>query len=537
LKSKTASFFTYLMFILVVLSLAGCGSSSPAVAPDPEVAQVETEPLEPTQVVTEAPPPTLASTPDPSPGSGAAWDDRAIYRAGLIAAEQGALERLPGASVYHIDLQIPDDFRLLTGQQEVHYTNQEDEPLDEIYFRIFPNVAGGTALVSNVKVDGKNVEAAYEFEDSALRVPLPTALGPGEEAAIQMDFEVEVAREMGGNYGLFGYFDGVLVLDEFYPVIPVYDDEGWNVEVPPPNGDITYYDASFYLVRVTTPAELTVVASGVETAREEAGDQQVWTFAAGPARDFYLAAAENLIAVSDEVGETMVNSYTLPEWEAGAELALQYARNALDSFSQRFGTYPYTEFDVISTPMLALGIEYPGMTAVRLGLYDLDAEFYGLPAQVMLESTVAHEVAHQWFYNAVGNDQIDEPWLDEALVQYVTSLYFLDTYGEAAARNFRGGWDWRWNQVDRAEIPVGLPSGAYAQDEYGPIVYGRGPYFIEALAEEMGQEAFDEFLRDYYASHRWGIGTGDAFRQLAERHCDCDLSQLFEEWVYEKASS
>jgi hypothetical protein len=41
------------------------------------------------------------------------------------------------------------------------------------------------------------------------------------------------------------------------------------------------------------------------------------------------------------------------------------------------------------------------------------------------------------------------------------------------------------------------------------------------------------FLRDYYQSLKWGIGTGDAFRQLAESHCGCDLSDLFEAWVYE----
>jgi hypothetical protein len=53
----------------------------------------------------------------------------------------------------------------------------------------------------------------------------------------------------------------------------------------------------------------------------------------------------------------------------------------------------------------------------------------------------------------------------------------------------------------------------------------------------MGQEVFDEFLRDYYESHQWGIGTGEAFRQLAERHCQCDLTALFEAWVYEKAEA
>jgi aminopeptidase N len=99
---------------------------------------------------------------------------------------------------------------------------------------------------------------------------------------------------------------------------------------------------------------------------------------------------------------------------------------------------------------------------------------------------------------------------------------------------FEIAWDDRWDRVDRADIPIGLPVGAYVDQEYGAIVYGRGPLFVAALAEEMGQKEFDEFLRDYYQSHKWGIGTSDAFKQLAERHCQCDLTALFEEWVYGK---
>ena len=87
--------------------------------------------------------------------------------------------------------------------------------------------------------------------------------------------------------------------------------------------------------------------------------------------------------------------------------------------------------------------------------------------------------------------------------------------------------------MGRAAIPIGLPVRRYEGGEYGAIVYGRGPLFIEALAEEMGQEAFDTFLRDYATSYKWEIGTGDAFKTLAEEHCACDLTPLFEVWVYE----
>ena len=287
-------------------------------------------------------------------------------------------------------------------------------------------------------------------------------------------------------------------------------------------------------MRVTAPASLTVVASGIVVEREYEADNQVLTFGAGPARDFYLVASENYTAISETVGETTVNSYAIPERADGAELALEFATGALKSYNERFGPYPYTEFDVVSTPMLALGMEYPGIVAIALNLYDPNEKVRGLPSQVTLEGTVTHEVAHQWFYNAVGNDQVDEPWLDEAVVQYVTGLYHLDAGGERAARSWRDSWYHRWDRVDRADIPIGMPVEAYEGREYGAIVYGRGPLFIAALAEEMGQETFDEFLRDYYESHKWSIGTSETFRQLAEYHCKCDLTALFEEWVYEK---
>ncbi|MCP4420437.1 MAG: M1 family metallopeptidase, partial [Chloroflexi bacterium] len=459
-------------------------------------------------------------------------DDRSIFREGLIASEQGAIEEMENASVYNIDIQISDNFLQLEGWQEVHYTNQEAEPLQEIYFQLFPNASGGKTTVSEVMIDGQEVEAAYEFQDSALRVPLLAELQPGASIDIRMAFIVDIPQEMAGNYGLFGYFEDVLVLDEFYPVIPVYDDEGWNVQLPPANADTSYFDMSFYLVRVTAPTNLTIIASGIEVSQEYGVGQQTVTFAAGPMRDFYLAASEHYTVVSETVGETRLNSYALKGHEQGAERALQFAKDALNSFSERFGSYPYTEFDVLSTPMLALGIEYPGIVGITLPAYDPTQELAGLPFPNLLESVVAHEVAHQWFYNLIGNDQIDEPWLDEAHAQYATWLYYVDVYGEANAQGYRTSWNGRWQRVEGAEIPIGLPAYEYVDIEYSAIVYGRGPIFVAMLEEELGSEAFAAFLRDYYETHQWGIATTESYRQLAEAHCDCDLGMLFEEWIY-----
>jgi hypothetical protein len=497
---KTKRVWWYGIFVLL---LCGCQVFAPSVAPAP----------------TNAPTATPVSE---------NWDDRTTFRSGLIKDEQPTLEQLAGASTYHIEVQIADNFSALQGQERVRYTNLSGQPLDAVYFQLFPNMAGGKSVVSGVTVNGQPVSPVYEAENSTVRVPLAVQLQVGKSVIIQMDFKVDLPLSAGGNYGLFGYIDKILVLDGFYPAIPVVDAKGWHSGKLPPNSDTTFQAASFYWVKVTAPASLVMITSGNEVGRSKVDSRQVVTYAAGPARDFYLAASDRFEVIREKVGETTVNSYAFKESLEGSQLALRTAVNAIKSYSARFGTYPYTEFDVVSTPMQgAYGIEYPGITGINYSLYDLK----GSNNAITLESTVAHEVGHQWFYNAVGNDQINEPWLDESVTQYVTALYFQDMYGAQGFAGYRDTWTSRWDRVERKTIPIGLPAGSYQGREYGAIVYGRGPLFLDALAQKMGQPVFDTFLRDYYSAYEWQVSTTAGFKQLAEKKCSCDLSGLFREWV------
>lgn len=146
--------------------------------------------------------------------------------------------------------------------------------------------------------------------------------------------------------------------------------------------------------------------------------------------------------------------------------------------------------------------------------------------------TVVHEVGHQWFYNLVGNDQLDEPWLDESLAQYVTWQYYEINFGAGAADGFEQSLLARWARVENAPIPIGQPVAAYAGREYGAIVYGRGAFFFEALKNRMGAEAFAAFLKEDAAGFSWENASTERLKLLAEKHCNCDLTPLFEEWVY-----
>jgi hypothetical protein len=472
--------------------------------------------------------------PFPSPFE-VSWTDRSAFQAGLVSSAQGVLDRLPGATVYHLDVEIQDDLASLSGRAEILYTNCEEVPLTEVYFRLYPNAAGGEAAVRSVTVDGQDVEPVLESGGLDLRVPLPAPLPPGEAVEVGMEFEVKVPRNPGERYGLFSSFGGILSLDEAFPSIPVYDEKGWHLDPVLPAGDVAVCDTSLYLVRVSAPDRVLLVGAGVEVGREEVGGIQIVTFAAGPARDFYLAAGEDLVMVSRTVGETVIRSAAFDDGLPAAERVLDLAEAALATFGARLSPYPYTELDFVVNALLPGGsaMEYAGAVVLSRPLYDPNAFVWGsVPAPYALETDVVHETAHQWFFNVVGNDQVNEPWLDESLAQYATSLYFEDAYGPQGAQSYRRDWFRNWGRAGGQEIPIGLPVAAYAPGQYSPIVYGRGPLFLFDLSITMGGDVFAAFLQDYVTAFAWGIATTASFRALAETHCGCDLGPSFQAWVY-----
>ena len=474
-------------------------------------------------------PPTPTPKSDPM---NTAWNDRSIFKNGLVASEQHVLNELNGASVYHIEFTIAKNLYEITGTEEVRYTNTEDVELNEVELRLFPNILGGEMTIANLTVDGQPVTPEYDLENSLMIVRLPFPLEAGQSIVLKMDYAITVPQILELNYGVLAYAEDVLALAHAYPMIAVYDDEGWNAEIPPQSGDVTYADASFFLVRIHAPKNLTLVTSGSQISLDEDGQAQVLTVASGPARDFYLAASPKYKEYSQTFGEVTIHSYAPEEAGNGAEFAIDVAGKAIDVYDKRYAPYPYTELDFVYTPNLALGIEYPGAIAITSRIYDVDSSYNGAPANVYMEATVAHEVGHQWFYNLVGDDQLDDPWLDEALAQFVTLQYYTDQYGADGASGFEASLESRWDRVGRADIPIGMPVADYSGAEYGAIVYGRGPLFFVALRDEMGTDTFDAFIKDYTESLSWDIATPEYLQSLAEEHCTCDLQPLFDQWVY-----
>jgi hypothetical protein len=481
--------------------------------------------------------PTPAPTPAPTLGAIAPalfstpWSDRSVFAAGLDESQQAVLAGLPGASVYHLDLTLGSDLMTVQGKEEILYTNTEAKPLEQVALHLFPNLLGGEMTLTSIRADGVDAEPVYGDGDGSVKLPLMAALEPGASTVIRIDFNVRVPVDLELNYGVLAMANGVLSYAHGYPMVAVYDSDGWHVEVPARYGDITYADSSFYLVRVHAPADLVLCGSGIEVSKTEASGQQEVTLAIGPARDFYLAASRDYKVITRMWGDYTLRTCTRGGSEETAERTLDIAARSLEDFGDWYANYPYTKLDIVGTPTLALGIEYPGAFALNELLFTPEEDF-GTPESVLLESVTVHEASHEWFYNLVGNDQLRHPWMDEALAQYATLQYYADKYGEAGASGIRDSFYGRWDRVGREPIPIGLPVAAYDEGEYSAIVYGRGPLFFEALQHQMGEAHFGGFLKAYTAAFSWEEATPEDMQRMAEAECGCDLDQLFNEWVY-----
>jgi aminopeptidase N len=487
---------------------------------------------------TAAPAPTaqptreVASSPTPKPVETPAavdlqdWD---LYRRAMLAEFKDDVDPADHVTQYQITLAVDLDKLVVQGKERVHYTNRESVDLSEIVFRLLPNTPGygGEMTVSQVAVGGVTADPELRLQGSALYVPLAAPLAPGREVEIELDFQGRIPADAEAGYAQYGYIDGVLALPDVYPMIPVFDDEGWNVELAPPYGDATFTDISLYLVEVALPSEMTLVTSGVIVGQRDTADgDTVYTCVSGPMRDFNLVASADYELQSAEVGQVQLNAYYRPGDSAGAERVLDYASDAVRFYAQILGAYPFTELDVVATPTQAGGIEYPGLIVVAQRLYGQAGGFF--------ETVVVHEVAHQWWYGMVGNDQLDEPWLDEALTQYTTYLCFEHRYGRANAQGlFDNAFEGPYQSLlqSNQDMPVGLPVAAYSEELYSPVVYGKGPLFFHALRQQVGDERFIEILHTYFQEYRNGIAYPQDFLAVAERVSGQSLDALYKQWI------
>ena len=408
-------------------------------------------------------------------------------------------------------------------EQEIRFPNTSGDALGELTFFVFPNTYTQTFFLKEVQITQKGLTSSpsYALAGPVLRLFLPQRLLPGEAVTATLAYSLSLpttdAHTWPPRAVLGKSEDGrVIQLGHWYPqLVPYRTGYGWQSWEYHPVGDPFISDLADYEAQVAVPAGYGAWGSG---EREEAKGRFRFRLEAG--RDFALLLARDYAEVRGEVdGITVISAYRR-EHEAAGQAVLGIVQRGLVLFRRRYGPYPYPTFTVVEGEMDA-GMEYSTLVMVGTRFY---GDYAGSPEAVLPALTV-HELAHQWWYGVVGNDQVDEPWLDEALARYSELLFYEAVYPEAV--------DWWW----RTRVDIRNPAGPLDRTIYDfadphayvDNLYGQGARFLRDLRKRLGEEGFFTFLQRYYRENAWQRATRrDFFRPLDDLGVDTsDLVRLY----------
>jgi hypothetical protein len=319
---------------------------------------------------------------------------------------------------------------------------------------------------------------------TALEVRLPRPLAPGAEATIAL--RVRVTAPPAADR--FGRFRGAAYFGNALPLLAVADRGG--VPLPPYTnaGESFYSLTSAWRVRLRLPAGVRAASTGTQAGAARGG---VVTLVAPRARDFTIVAGRFAVRTA-RAGRVRLRRFSIPGTPAAeARRTLRVAALAMRRYAAWYGPYARPELDLVEGPgegaRGGVAMEYP-----ELVLTPPDP------------TSIAHELAHQWFYGIVGDDQWSEPWLDESFAEFSAARLPPRT----VPNRLRG-----CRLPDARDTPLDADMGRLTarRNRYVTTVYLGGACFLRAVQRALGRARFDAFMRRLVATHRDGVETTPEF--------------------------
>jgi hypothetical protein len=430
----------------------------------------------------------------------------------------------------------------ITGTLDLQFINDTGSELSELYLRLYANderyTDGGIELGS-VTLNGESVDPTLSVSDTVAELALTEPLGDTEPVDVSIEFTTTVIQSfdfLASSLNLVPE-TGTLSLAHWYPIVAGYDAEsGWVLDPVSLHGDLVFSSTALYDATLTAPEEVTVVTSGSMIEESASNGSAERRFVTGPAREFTVMVDDDFQSISEEVDGTTVTVWFNMGREAGAEAILSYGVQSLTLFNGLFGTYPFSDLDIVESQMGGPGgIEFSQLIGIDTVLFESPEMMgqMGLPVG-LAEYITAHEVAHQWWYGLVGNNHYAHAFLDEAMAETSTIIYFEEQYDAATAQqqlvaNVSSFYAFQYGAA--GDFTVNTPTNDFPDGfTYSGTVYAKGALGLLAIREAIGEEAFVEGLNAYVAHLRFGIATPDDLRMALEAASGQNLEALWTSW-------
>lgn len=398
--------------------------------------------------------------------------------------------------------------------ETIQYTNTTGRSLSNIVMAVEPNLWGNCFTLNVMNRDG-NAVTNYALNGQRLTIQLAQPLSPGAVTTFLLGYLLNLPPKSFEN--TFGYLGYQLNLTDWYPFIVPFINGDWVLHGPRQFGEHLVYDAADFDVNVKVKDPNVVLAASAPGQTN--GDSTHYHIDA--ARTFVLSASDRYQVDESAVGSVAIRSYHFSGHESASKAVVWMATQSLGLYQAKFGPYPYQSLSIVETDVPD-GQEYDGLIFLATNFY---ADYNG-SAKSNLVMIGTHEIAHQWWFGLVGNDQAMEPWLDEAMAVYSERIFYQYNYPNYG--------DWWWNYRVNYFGPQGyVDSSIYdfgTFRAYVNAVYLNGANFLDDLRTRVGDQVFFAFLQDYAARYAHGHATARDFFVMLRQHTNADFSDIMREY-------
>lgn len=458
---------------------------------------------------------------------------------------------------YDMDIMLDTEEHTVQGEQTVTFVNHYDGKLEDIVFHLYPNsfksyetmpaIGGMYYLMDGEKPEIKEEEKGYikiqqvhingretEFkeEEQILRIPLEKPLRKDDKIQIKIKFILKVPQ----GYQRLHQMEDSYSLTNWYPLLSIYNEKTkkWDENPYHPIGESNYSDVSDYNIKLTVPKGMVVAPTGTIIGEKIVGGNKTINIKADKVRDFVILMSPKYKVKTKEVDGIKISHYYMKDKDypvdKTAEIVLDEVAKAVKFLNKIIGKYPYDELRIAETYLSGGAMEYPQV--IQMGVYhNLSNVNLEENAPFIIEAAV-HETVHQWWYVGVGNDEFNEPFLDESLTVFTTAYYFEKEYD----KYHQNGVDYtiRNRIYPSAVLPLNSSVDKFNNwGDYSLTIYTRGPAFFEDLRQRVGEEKFNQILQTYYERYLFKNATIKDLLNIIKEIAGKDIKKTMEEAIKE----
>ena len=339
-------------------------------------------------------------------------------------------------SSYTIQVKYLDG--IIDGKLAYKFVNSYNSPFDCLKFNLYTNAYDENS--SRKPVTQTNQSKAYPYGESYGQITINSVLLKdekipfetygenneflkistgtipiGKEVEVEIDFTTQIPKSILR----LGETEDQINLADFFPVACKVERGDFKEISYSTMGDPYFSNDCDYFVSLTLPSTFTVASSGFPTQTNCEGNFTTYEYELLSGRDFVFSLSQNYNVFSKNENGVTVNYYTT-EKSGDSQLAL--ILDCVKFFTNTLGKIPYKSLSVVKSKYYYSGMEYSGLCMVSDELNEEESKL-----------AIIHEVAHQWFFGGVGSNQIEEPYIDEGLCEYLTYLYLSESEGESKA--------------------------------------------------------------------------------------------------------